>query len=145
MILYVVRHGQTNVNLENKINSLNDDDLNQAGVEQALKLCEYFKDVDYDFIISSPLTRTVHTAELLNVNKKNIIYDQRLIERDAGVFTKKPIDLLDRNDWWNVYPKNDYKNAESVKMVIERIYSFLDEIKQKYKDKNKTRPPYSIS
>ena len=27
MKLYVIRHGQTNVNLENKINSLNNDDL----------------------------------------------------------------------------------------------------------------------
>lgn len=136
MNLYIVRHGQTNVNLENCINSLNDDDLNSTGVIQALKLREYFKNVDYDFIISSPLTRTIHTAELLNIKEKNIILDNRLIERDAGFFTKKAIEILDKNDWWNVYPKNDYKDAESVQDVIKRICSFLNEIKEIHKNKN---------
>ena len=35
MNLYIVRHGQTDVNLEKCINSLNDDDLNEIGIIQA--------------------------------------------------------------------------------------------------------------
>ena len=136
MILYVVRHGQTNINLEDKINSLNDDDLNQTGVKQAIELRNYFAKIDYDLIISSPLTRTSHTSKLLNIKNRNIIYDKRLLERDAGIFTKKEIKLLDKNDWWNVYPLNNYKNAEPVKNVIKRVYLFLDEIKEKYSDKS---------
>ena len=35
MKIYVIRHGQTDVNVENRINSLNDDDLNEIGIIQA--------------------------------------------------------------------------------------------------------------
>lgn len=136
MRLYLVRHGQTDVNLKNLINSLNDDDLNENGINSACELREFFTNIDYDFIICSPLTRTKHTAELLNVSDKKIIYDDRLLERDAGVFTKVPVLCLDSCDWWNINPKNDYKNAESVIDVLNRGYSFLNEIKDKYSDKN---------
>lgn len=136
MIIYVVRHGETDVNLENKINSLNDDDLNETGISQAKMLREQLKSVDYDLIICSPLTRTKHTAILLNYKNLNIIYDDRLLERDADILTKMPLNIIDSNDWWNINPKNNYYNAESVKHVIERVYGFLDDIKNKYIDKN---------
>ena len=134
MKLYVIRHGETNVNIENRINALNDDDINETGVMQAQKAGQELEKIDYDFIIASPLTRTKHTAELLNVKNKNIIYDKRLIERDAGIFTKCLIEDIDSDDWWNLNPKADYKNAETVKDVLDRIYDFLDELKQKYKN-----------
>ena len=134
MKIYVIRHGETNINLENKINALNDDDLNETGIAQAKEVGKKLEKIDYDFIIASPLTRTRHTAELLNLESKNIIYDNRLVERDAGVFTKQSLKNIDSDDWWNLNPKQDYKNAETVKSVIERIYSFLDEIKLKYKN-----------
>ena len=134
MKIYVIRHGETNINLENKINALNDDDLNETGIAQAKEVGKKLEKIDYDFIIASPLTRTRHTAELLNLENKNIIYDNRLVERDAGVFTKQSLKNIESDDWWNLNPKQDYKNAETVKSVIERIYSFLDEIKLKYKN-----------
>lgn len=136
MKIWVIRHGETNVNLENRINGLNDDDLNQKGISQAREAGEKLKETNYDFIISSPLTRTKHTAELLNVNNKNIIYDDRLVERDAGIFTKESLDMIDSDDWWNLNPKNDYANAEKVKQVLERIYDFIEEIKFKFKNNN---------
>lgn len=136
MKIYVIRHGETNVNLENKINSLNDDDLNQTGIIQAKEVGNKLKDIDYDFIISSPLKRTKHTAVLLNIKNKNIIYDNRLLERDAGVFTKTSLELINSDDWWNLYPKEDYSNAEKVKSVLERVYDFLNEIKDRFSNNN---------
>ena len=136
MKIYVVRHGETDVNVENKINSTNNDDINENGIRQAKALRDIVKDIDYDLIISSPLLRAKHTAELLNAKEKEIIIDKRIQERDAGVYTKTSIDDIDSYDWWNVYPKNDYKNAEKVVDVIARVHEFLDEIKDKYRDKN---------
>ena len=134
MKIYVIRHGETDVNLENKINSLNEDDLNKTGIMQAKQVGRLLAEIDYDFIISSPLIRTKHTAELLNVKNKKISFDNRLIERDAGVFTKQSLDNIDSDDWWNLNPKEDYKDAETVKNVLDRIYEFLDELKKQYKD-----------
>ena len=73
MKIYVIRHGQTDVNVENRINSLNDDDLNEIGIIQAKQVGKKMEKIEYDFIISSPLTRTKHTANLLNIKNKNII------------------------------------------------------------------------
>ena len=136
MKIYVIRHGQTNVNLEGKINALNDEDLNQTGIFQAKEVGKKLGNIDYDFIIASPLTRTKHTAMLLNTKGKPIIYDDRIIERDAGIYTKQPVKDMDSEDWWNVNPKLDYKTAESVKNVLNRTYNFLEEVKVRYKDKN---------
>lgn len=134
MKIYVIRHGQTDVNLENKINSLNEDDLNETGIMQAKQVGKMLDKIDYDFIISSPLIRTKHTAELLNIRNKKISFDNRLIERDAGIFTKQSLENIDSDDWWNLNPKEDYKDAETVKNVLSRIYKFLDELKSEHKD-----------
>lgn len=136
MKLYVVRHGQTDINLNNQINSINDEDLNETGISQALKLKEYIKDIDYDLIICSPLKRAIHTAEIININNKKIIIDERIIERNAGVFTKQSLDNIDSNDWWNTNPKRDYRDAETVSNVINRVNNFIDDIKKKYIDNN---------
>ena len=136
MKLYVVRHGQTDVNINNLINSLNDDDLNENGINEAKELANKIKDIDYDLIICSPLTRTKHTASIINFKNKEIIYDKRIIERNAGLLTKAPLKSIDRNDWWNIKPKYDYKDSETVIEVLTRISSFLDQIKEKYYSKN---------
>lgn len=136
MKIYVIRHGETDINIQNRINSLNDEDLNENGIKQAIQLREELENINYDLIIASPLTRTKHTAELLNAKEVDIIYDERLLERDAGKLTKMPISQIDTNDWYNLKPKNYYENAETVKHLLERIYQFLEEIKNKFLGKD---------
>lgn len=43
MKIYVIRHGETDVNVQNRINALNDDDLNETGINQAKALREKVK------------------------------------------------------------------------------------------------------
>ncbi len=136
MKIYVIRHGETDVNIQNRINSLNDDDLNENGIKQAKDLRNELKNIDYDFIISSPLKRTKHTAELLNVKQLPIYFDKRLLERDAGKLTKALISSINGDDWWRINPKENYEDAETVKNIIFRIEEFLNEVKLKYYDKN---------
>ncbi len=135
MKIYVVRHGETNVNLENRVNALNDDDLNETGIKQAKLLNIKFKDINYDLIICSPLARSKHTARLLNSKNIQIMYDERIVERDAGVITKELMSNINLDEWWNINPKIKYTNAETVTNVLERVKSFLEEIKVKYSNK----------
>ncbi len=136
MEIYVIRHGQTDVNINNLINSWNDDDLNKTGIIEAEKIVDKIKSIDYDFIICSPLTRTKHTANIINVKNKKILYDKRIIERNAGKLTKTSLKNIDKNDWWSLKPKYDYQDSESVISVIKRIYGFLNDIKSKYNNSN---------
>ena len=47
MKIYVIRHGETDVNLQNRINSLNDDDINATGIKQANIAREKVKKIDW--------------------------------------------------------------------------------------------------
>lgn len=136
MKIYVVRHGETDVNLKNQVNGWNDDDINENGINQAKSAREKMQNVDYDLVISSPLTRTRHTTQIVNYKNADVIYDERILELDAKAFTKFPVENLDCDDWWNLKRKKDYGDAETVLHLLDRVYQFLKEIKTKYPDKN---------
>ena len=67
------------------------------------------KDIDYDIIISSPLIRARHTADIINVNNKEIIFDDRIKERNPGDLSGKPLDVTNRDEYWNY--NNTIKNG----------------------------------
>ncbi|MBQ7351276.1 MAG: histidine phosphatase family protein [Clostridia bacterium] len=136
MRLFVVRHGQTDINIQYRINSLNDEDINSEGIRQAESLRENMRDIDYDIIISSPLTRALHTAQIINCREKEIVVDDRIIERKAGKMTLASLNDVDNIDWWRISPVADYYDAETVVNLIERIRLFLKDIQEKYKNKN---------
>jgi len=86
MKVYLIRHGQVNHNLYG-IYCNQDEDLNETSIQQALSLKEKIKDIHYDIIYSSPLTRAKHTAEIVNSANKQILTDNRLTERNPGNLT----------------------------------------------------------
>ena len=81
-MIYVVRHGQTDWNLQGRCQGWHDIELNQTGIEQAEKLAKLLADVKFDVCFSSPLKRAVKTAQ--TIYDGNIILDQRIIERGNG-------------------------------------------------------------
>ncbi len=134
MKLYITRHGQTDGNLYKIMDGIRDIDLNEKGKEQAKITRDNLKNKKIDLIICSPLSRTRHTMEIINVNNIPVIYDSRIMERDCGEFTGKPFDSVDRDWYWNYNNKATYEKAESIEVFFKRVYDFLDEIKIKYKD-----------
>lgn len=61
--LFLIRHGQTNWNLEGRYQGNNDIELNQVGIKQAKLAAKYLSRVEFANIYSSPLKRTLYTAE----------------------------------------------------------------------------------
>ena len=135
MNIYVVRHGRTNNNDLGLFNGRTDEDINDTGIEQAKKVRDFLKAINIDLIVCSPMKRTVHTAEIININNTPIIYDDRLIERDTGEITLKPYETIDREEYWNRY-SSKYKNVETVDNLLNRVHSCIDDIIKKYNDKN---------
>lgn len=130
MEIYLVRHGEVNHNLK-KIYSNIDEDLNETGINQALKLKEQIKNMDYDIIYSSPLIRAKHTAEIINVKNKKIIIDNRLEERNPGSLSGKSLEVTNREEYWNYCSKIRYGTSEYIVSFFDRINSFLDDLKNK--------------
>lgn len=137
MKLYIVRHCQTEANVNHLFNGRNERDLTEFGVEQANSLADRMKTISIDLIFSSPLKRAIHTASILNINNVEIITDDRLLERDYGIFTLKSVDLIkDRRSKLYDLENNEIKEIESYKSIYDRVVNFIEEIKEKYADKN---------
>ncbi len=82
---YFIRHGQTDWNLEGRMQGQTDIPLNNTGREQAHAAIPYFKDLDIDLIVSSPLSRAYETAEIINQTiKVPIKTNKDLRERSFG-------------------------------------------------------------
>ena len=130
MKVYLVRHGQCDSNVKQIYNYVNED-LNEKGIEQATELSKKKNDIDYDVIISSPLIRAKHTAEIINVKNKEIICDERLREREHGSLEGQSVVVTDREDYWNYYTDKKYGTEESIPHLFARVKEFLDELSKK--------------
>lgn len=130
MKVYIVRHGEVLHNALKIYNNENED-LNKNGVKQAEELKYKIKDLEFDVIISSPLIRAKHTAEIINVKNKDILIDNRLEERNPGDLSGQPLEVTNREEYWNYYTEIQYGTSENIKEFFKRVYNFLDELKQK--------------
>lgn len=130
MKVYLVRHGQCDSNVIERYNFI-DEDINEVGIKQAEDLREKIKDIDYDIVISSPLIRALHTAKIINANNKEILLDERLVERKHGSLEGKSVDVTDREEYWNYYTNVKYGTEERIPDLCNRVKEFLDELKDK--------------
>lgn len=130
MKIYIVRHGQVPHNALKQYNNQNED-LTEIGIKQAEELKEKIKEIEYDSVICSPLIRAKHTAEIINVQEKEIIIDNRLEERNPGSLSGQPLEVTNREEYWNYNTEMQYGTSENIKEFVKRIYSFLDDLKTK--------------
>ena len=136
MKIYVIRHGLTDCNIKKIYNGRYDEDINKDGIKQATEASKIVKNLNIDLIICSPMKRTKHTMELVNVNNICVIYDDRLMERDNGKLTLTKIDEYFDKEYYNYYSTKMIEGLETLPQLFKRVHSFIDEIKIKYKGKN---------
>ena len=87
MKLYIVRHGQTGYNIDNKVCGISDVELTSLGKQQAIKAREQLEDQKIDYIFASPLQRAYETAKIINENHQlEIKIDSRIQEFIFGIF-----------------------------------------------------------
>ena len=84
-MLYIMRHGQTDWNLQHKLQGKTDIPLNEAGRTMAENARQKYRDIHFDVCYCSPLKRARETAEiLLRGRDVPVITDDRLAEMDFG-------------------------------------------------------------
>lgn len=137
MILYCVRHGETDSNLKGIVSGRSDEGLNEKGIAQAQELNLKIADTKFDAVYVSPMRRTVETAEII-VPEYQYIIDDRLAERDLADLKNYTIDELWENPLWNsLTEKKTSEGAETFGAGLERVQDFLSELKGKYSDDSK--------
>ena len=128
-----VRHGQTDLNYPvRRMQGISDCDLNSNGIKQAENIRDKLANEDFDIIISSPLKRARHTAEIINEQKRiDIIFDNRIIERNYGNLEGE----LFNKEYCNLDYDFESVGGESLDKYKTRLQDFIFEIKKKYYDK----------
>ena len=132
-MLYIVRHGKTILNVKKIYGWRIDSELLEEGREEAKIVKEKLKNIKFDVIISSPLKRAIETAKIISNEK--IIIDSRIIERDNGDFEGKPKGVVPSDFDFN-NPNEHRFNVENILDFRNRINGFLNDILEKYGDKN---------
>jgi uncharacterized phosphatase len=139
---YIVRHGQTDWNVKQKVQGHSDIPLNETGELQAKELGEKFRDIHFDLAFSSDLMRAKRTAEIVLLDKKmKVLTSELLRERNFGNFEGKPgealtafRDLLQKltEEERTAHPDN---NIETDEAVARRLVTFIRETAITHPDK----------
>lgn len=135
MRLLAARHGQTEWNALNKICGTTDLPLNELGFEQAKLLADKVENMGIEVIIASTMIRAQQTAGVVAERLGlEVLTDSRLVEQNYGIY-----EGMDRQTEGFLANKRHfayrYPEGESMMDCAHRIYSVIDELKEKYPDK----------
>ena len=129
-MIYMIRHGQTDMNIQRRLQGRMDTPLNDAGRAQAEAAARWLKGrgVRFDRVISSPLRRAVDTARILAGEDIPLRTDERLMEIDCGPWEgadlRDPAPELDAF-FSNIFLHPAPEGMESLEHVTERLGEFL--------------------
>lgn len=140
MLAYFVRHGESETNVSGDFpnDDLKSPHLTLKGKEQAAEAAEMLSKVDINAIISSPMPRTLETAEI--ISKKtgiSVLVDSRLREVELGTLKGKPTAEVFKSDpeWFNEYFDENHRHGiEKYEKIQDRmILSIRDAYKKGFK------------
>ena len=133
MNIILVRHGQTDWNVNNLLQGSSDIDLNEHGILQAKETAKKLQNINIDCIYCSPLNRTLDTANYINENRNlKIITDNRLLERGFGNYEGLNGKKVDFKKYWDFNLNLSDSNVESIKDFFNRVYFLLLDLYNSY-------------
>jgi len=143
MKIFLARHGETEMNMEMRLLGKIDSPLTSEGIAHAEKVGNYLKDKGIDLGFSSTLGRSKKTAGIIS-EKTGLKFEAKndLDEISYGILeglTRAESDekfpgiwetrLLDRFNF-------ELEGAEDYSDVEKRLKPFVDELKERYSDRN---------
>lgn len=135
--IWLIRHGETAWNAEQRLQGWRDIPLNEAGKQQAKSVQRYLQQqkITFDAVLTSDLKRAIETAEIAFEGYPTVLnQDAQLRERNYGIYEGHPwqnlIQLPDqptpeinlRN------PKLDVPEGESLTVFHERVIQAFNRI-----------------
>jgi len=128
-ILGLLRHGQTDWNIDLRLQGSTDIPLNETGRNQARLAASVLNREDWDVIIASPLSRAKDTADIVALELgMNVVVVPELIERSFGV-----AEGLDHASWRKLYESHQHiEGLESLEDLRTRTVQLLDLIANEY-------------
>jgi probable phosphoglycerate mutase len=146
--LYIFRHGQTDYNLEKRIQSHLDIPLNDTGREQAIKLIDKFKKIKIDAILTSDLSRASETCAIafkdseIKIMSSNNLREAYLGE-PQGMLISEIQEKYGRQSWQDHLDHKEgfcYPGGESSLVHFTRLKLAITDL-----HKNESKKDYAIS
>lgn len=140
--LILVRHGETDWNIQDRIQGGMDIPLNEQGRKQAEIIASELFNIKIDVIYSSTLSRAYETARIiskikkLKIKKENLLNEihqgvwQGLLVKQARQRYKKTYSIWESNP-----AKTKPPQGESIQDVYNRIVEAMERIVEKYRNK----------
>ena len=124
-ILGLLRHGQTDWNIDLRLQGSTDIPLNETGRQQALDAAAALNPEDWDLVITSPLSRAKDTAEIVAQElDMQVAIVPELIERSFGA-----AEGLDHASWRKLYeshvPIEGLESLEDLRARTEQLLSLI--------------------
>jgi len=133
--LFLIRHGQTSWNVEGRYQGDQDIELNSTGIMQAGLAAKYLSRVGFSNIYSSPLSRTMETARIINRRRGlEIKVMQDLKEMDFGKWEGMKFEEInstyniDYQKWLDDPYHNRPTGGEDFQELTDRTTAAIDRI-----------------
>ncbi len=137
--IYLIRHGETEWNLQQRYQGQQDIPLNENGLKQAQTVADKLNGKEFSALYSSDLIRAVQTAQSISKKVKlPIISTPALREINQGEWEGKYIkDVLASNgEQVRAVYQNPYSarkpGGESIAEVADRVYRCLDSLSEQH-------------
>jgi len=138
--IILVRHGETEWNVEEIFRGRIDIALNETGIKQAELLAEYLSDVKIEAVYSSPLKRALKTAEIIaGHHRLEVETTPGLIDLDYGKWQGLPHqEVKDKyrklyTEWTGKPHRVTMPEGEGLNDVRKRALGVVDEVTARYK------------
>lgn len=143
MLLYLLRHGETDWNIEQRCQGFSDTPLNAKGRSQAEASARYLSNVKVEAIYSSSLSRASETARIIaKYHDASVQTTDALRELNQGEFEGLLItELLEKHGeflqkWFREPADLTLPGGESLREMQTRAWAELEEIVDRHPEGN---------
>lgn len=129
-IVGLLRHGQTDWNIDFRLQGVTDIPLNETGLSQARVAASMLGRGSWDAIVSSPLSRALVTAEIVAETNAlgPVAIEHLLLERSFG-----EAEGMRHEEWKQAFPdQNLVPGCETLEQLSARAWQLLDRLATDY-------------
>lgn len=145
--LFIVRHGETEFNVQKRMQGRIDSPLTQKGIDNAISLGKQLKDIRFDKIYTSPSPRAYRTAELIKAELRDqgeilIHTEDELREMNLSEWEGKSIEEIERQYpefhelFWNKPQLFKLGGGDSFQQVQDRAIGMIKKLISENKQGN---------
>ena len=141
--LYMVRHGETDLNIKKVYYGFTDVSLNKLGEIHCENVRDKLCEVNFDVVVSSPLKRAMQSAKIISsLNRSDIIIYEGLKELNFGTWENKYFKDIEKEYEadWKLWMKDwinfTFPQGENFKALYRRVKACLEDILLNYDGNN---------